>query len=78
MPCTGVLRVIGNESRVAGTLLARCGSENPLSDATGFVIQRGFGDGDMVTALGDDGTIGDPPGVAVLCVTDVQPALSGD
>jgi hypothetical protein len=37
MTRTGILRIVGNESRVAGTLLARCGTQNPLTNATKFV-----------------------------------------
>lgn len=74
MTRTGVLRIIGKESRVAGTLLARCGTESPLGNATKFVKKRGFVDGDKVTATGEGGTIGDPPGVAVLCISDIVAA----
>jgi hypothetical protein len=74
---TGTLRITGNESRVAGTLLARCGTESPRSNATKFVQARGFDDGDKVTAFGEMGTIGEPPGVPVLCITDVSSAGGG-
>lgn len=74
MTRTGILRIIGKESRVAGTLLARCGTENPSSNATKFVKKRGFVDGDKVKATGESGTIGEPPGVPVLCVTSVESA----
>ena len=74
MTRTGILRITGSESRVAGTLLARCGTENPRSNATKFVKARGFADGDKVRATGEAGTIGEPPGVAVLCITDIESA----
>ena len=75
MTRTGILRITGSESRVAGTLLARCGTQNPRSNATKFVKVRGFVDGDRVKATGESGTTGEPPGVAVLCIADIERAI---
>jgi hypothetical protein len=74
---TGILRITGNESRVAGTLLARCGTQSPRSNATNFVKTRGFADGDKVSAVGEMGTIGEPPGVVALCIADISSAGGG-
>jgi hypothetical protein len=64
---TGVLRISGNDSRVNGTLLARCGDGSPFSAATGFLGDNNLIDGDEVTVTGEPGAVGN---VACFCMED--------
>ncbi|HYR27963.1 MAG TPA: hypothetical protein VEU30_05825 [Thermoanaerobaculia bacterium] len=66
---SGVLRIIGNESRVNDMPLARCGDSSPFSAATGFLGNLQLRDGDNVTISGNSSTIG---GVAVFCMNDAS------
>lgn len=59
---TGRLSIDANESRLAGTLLALLGTDDPRGAATKFVRKRGFVNGDRITVTGESGTIGEPLG----------------
>jgi len=73
MERTGTLSIVNGESRLDGTLLARCDESDPIGAATAFLLNRGFQSGDVIRVTGTDGTIG---GVAVFCMEDVQPAAA--
>jgi len=71
MERTGTLSIVNGESRLGGTLLARCDESDPIGAATAFLLGRGFQSGDLIQVSGDDSTIG---GVAVFCMEDAQRA----
>jgi hypothetical protein len=73
MERTGALSIANGESRIDGTLLARCDESDPIGAATAFLLNRGFQSGDFIQVSGDDGTIG---GVAVFCMDDAQGAAA--
>jgi hypothetical protein len=56
----GILGIDDNkkESRLDGTLLAVEGSASPLGDATQFLENKGFSDGQRVEITGDRGKLG--------------------
>ena len=70
---TGKLSISGTESRINGTLLARCNELNPTAAATSFLENLGFEDGDNITVTGQDSTLG---GVAVFCIESASAARS--
>ena len=69
MELTGRLSITDGESKVDGTLLARCGASSPFSAATSFIRNAGFDEPDFVTVTGSSGNI---LGRAVLCITKVE------
>ena len=69
MELTGRLSITDGESKVDGTLLARCGASSPFSAATSFIRNAGFDEPDFVTVTGSPGNI---LGRAVLCITKVE------
>ena len=69
MELTGQLSITDGESKVDGTLLARCGASSPFSAATSFIRNAGFDEPDFVTVTGSSGNI---LGRAVLCITKVE------
>ncbi len=73
MERTGTVIIVNGESRLDGTLLARCDENDPIGAATAFLLGRGFQSGDVIRVAGTDGAIG---GVAVFCMDDAQPAAA--
>jgi hypothetical protein len=73
MTLSGKLQINGNESRLGGTLLARCADPDPIGAGTAFVKNKNLKDGDDIWATGNNGAVG---GVVVFCMDDAgrQPA----
>jgi len=58
---TGTLHISQGVSTLDGTTLARRGPGDPLQNATTFVQNAGFDDGDPITVTGTEGKVGDLP-----------------
>lgn len=78
MPFDGTLSIDNDrkESKLDGTLLATEGSGDPFGDATTFLEDNGFSDGDQASISGGKGKIG---AQSVIFMTDAKPlAVSSD
>jgi len=75
MTFDGTLSIDDNlkESKLDGTFLARQGSGDPFGDATAFLENRGFSDGDLATITGSNGNIGQQP---VIFMTNAVPKVA--
>jgi hypothetical protein len=74
MKMTGILKVDSGISQLNGTRLALQGESDPLTAATNFLANRGFGNNSSISLDGDNGFLGSVP---VIFITSVGSAPFG-